>query len=186
MDWLDLLAVQGTLKSLLQHHDSKHQFFSVQPSLWSNSHPYMTTGKTKALTIWTFLAMWGLCFLISIFVIACLPRTKHLLIFWLRSISAMVLEPRKIKSITASTFSSSVCNEVMGLEVTILVFWILSFKPAFYSLLSPSSRGSLVPLHFLSLEWYICISEVVDISDRNLCSNLWFVQPSISHDVLCV
>ena len=123
---------------------------------------------------------------LSIFVIACLPRTKHLLIFWLRSISAMVLEPRKIKSITASTFSSSVCNEVMGLDVTIFVFWILSFKPAFYSLLSPSSRGSLVPLHFLSLEWYICISEVVDISDRNLCSNLWFVQPSISHDVLCV
>ena len=59
---------------------------------------------------------------LSIFVIACLPRTKHLLIFWLRSISAMVLEPRKIKSITASTFSSSVCNEVMGLDVTIFVF----------------------------------------------------------------
>ena len=54
--WFDLLAVQGTLKSLLHHHNSKHQFFSVQPSLWSNSHPYMTAGKTKALTIWTFLA----------------------------------------------------------------------------------------------------------------------------------
>ena len=106
------------------------------------------------------------------FVIAFLPRSKHLLILWLPSSSTVILEPKKIKSVTVSIVSPSICHEVMGLDATILVFLILSFKPAFYSLLSPSSRGSLVPLHFLSLEWYICISEVVDISDRNLCSNL--------------
>uniref|UniRef100_A0AC11D634 Uncharacterized protein n=1 Tax=Ovis aries TaxID=9940 RepID=A0AC11D634_SHEEP len=103
MDWLDLLVVQGTLRSLLQHHSSKSSilwhstFFVVQ-----HSHPYMTTGKTTALTIWTFVGkvMSLLCNRLSRFVIAFLPRSKRLLISWLQLPSAMILEPKKIKSIT--------------------------------------------------------------------------------------
>ena len=107
MDWLDLLAVQGTLKSLLQHHSSKASilwcsaFFMVRLS-----HPYMTTGKTIALTRWTFVnKVMSLLFNIqSTFVIAFLPRSKCLLISWLQSPSAVILEAKKIKSVTASTF----------------------------------------------------------------------------------
>ena len=131
MDWLDLLAVQGTLKSLLQDHSSKASilwhsvFFIVQLS-----HPYMTTGKTIALTRWTFVGI--LMFLIfnmlSRLVITFLPRSKRLLISWLQSSSAMILEPRKIKS---DTLSPSICHEVMGPDAMILVFWMLTFKPTF-------------------------------------------------------
>ena len=103
IDWLDLLAVQGTLKSLLQHHSSKASvlrrsaFFMVQ-----FSHPYTTTGKTIALTRWTFVAkVMSLLFnMLSRLVIAFLPRSKHLLISWLQSPSAVILEPKKIMSIT--------------------------------------------------------------------------------------
>ena len=125
MDWLDLLAVQGTLKSLLQHHNSKASI------LWRSavfivqlSHPYMTTGKTIALTIWTFVdKVMSLLFkILSRFVIAFLPRSKHLLISWLQSPSAVSLEPRKIKSATISTVSPSICYEVMGPDTMILVF----------------------------------------------------------------
>ena len=106
MDWWDLLAVQGTLKSLLQHHSSKASilqrsaFFIIQLS-----HPYMTTGKTKALTRWTFVdKVMSLLFnMLSRLVITFLPRSKHLLISWLQSSSAVILEPRKIKSATVST-----------------------------------------------------------------------------------
>ena len=108
MDWLDLLAVQGTLKSLLQHHSSKASilwpsaFFTVQLS-----HPYMTTGKTIALTRWTFVGkVMSLIFnMLSRLVINFLPRSKHLLISWLQSPSAVILEPRKIKSATVSIVS---------------------------------------------------------------------------------
>ena len=88
MDWLDLLAVQETLKGLLQHHNQKHQFFRAQLSLWSNSHPYMTIGKTIALTRWTFVGkVMSLLFnRLSLLVIAFLPRSKHLLISWLQSL----------------------------------------------------------------------------------------------------
>ena len=92
--------------------------------------------------------------MLSRFVIAFLPKSKHLLISWLQSPSAVILEPKKRKSVTASTFSPSICHEVMGLDAKILVFLMVSFKPAFSLLLSPLSRGSLVPLHFLPLEWY--------------------------------
>ena len=117
MDWLDLLAVQGTLKSLLQHHSSKASilwcsaFFIVQLS-----HPYMTTGKTIALTIVAFVGkVMSLLFtMLSRLVITFLPRSKHLLISWLQSRSAVILEPRKIKSDTVSTVSPSICHEVMG------------------------------------------------------------------------
>ena len=128
MDWLDLLAVQETLMSLLQHHSSKASilrcsaFFTVQLS-----HPHMTTGKTIALTRWTFVGkVMSLLFnMLSRFVIAFLPRSKRLLISWLQSPSAVILEPRKIKSATVSTVFPSICHEVMGLDAMILVFWIL-------------------------------------------------------------
>ena len=108
MDWLDFLAVQGTLKSLLQHHSSKASilwrsaFFIVQLS-----HPYMTTGKTIALTRWTFVGkvMSLLLNMLPRLVITFLPRSKHLLTSWLQSPSALILEPKKIKSDTVSTVS---------------------------------------------------------------------------------
>ena len=125
MDWLDLLAVQGTLKSLLQHHSSeasvlRHSaFFMVHPS-----HPYMTTRKTIDLTIWAFIGkVMSLLFnMLSRFVTAFLPRDKHLLISWLQSSSTENLEPKKIKSVTVSTAFPSICQGVMGLDATIFVF----------------------------------------------------------------
>ena len=133
MDWLDLVAVQGTLKILLQHHSSKASilwhsaFFMVQLS-----HPYMTTGKTIALTRRTFVGKVMFLFLnaLSRCVMAFLPRSKRLLISWLQSPSAVILEPKKIKSDTVSIVPPSVCYEVMGPDAMILVFWTLSFKPA--------------------------------------------------------
>ena len=116
MDWLDCLAVQGTLKSLLQHHSSKAPilqqmaFFIVQLS-----HPYMANGKTIALTRRTFVGkiMSQLFNMLSRLVITFLPRSKSLLISWIQSPSAVILEPRKIKSDTVSTVSPSICHEVM-------------------------------------------------------------------------
>ena len=124
MDWLDLLAVQGTLKSLLQHHSSKASillhsaFFIVQLS-----HPYMTTGKTIASTRWTFVdKVMSLLFnMLSRLVITFLPRSKRLLISWLQPPSAVISEPKKIKSVTVSTVSPSICHEVMGPDAVILV-----------------------------------------------------------------
>ena len=125
MDWLDLLAVQGTLKSLLQHHSSKASifrhsaFFTVQLS-----HPYMTTGKTIALTKWTFVdkVMSLLFSMLCRLVITFLPRSKHLLISWLQSPSAVILEHKKIKSATVSTVSPSISHEVMRPDAVIFVF----------------------------------------------------------------
>ena len=125
MDWLDLLAVQGTLKSLLQHHSSKASilqhsaFFKVQLS-----HPYMITGKTIALTGWTFVGkVMSLLFnMLSRLVINFLPKRKYLLISWLQSPSSVILETRKIKSATVSPVSPSICHEAMGLDAMILVF----------------------------------------------------------------
>ena len=117
MDWLDLLGVQRTLKSLLQHHSSKASipwrsaFFTVQLQ-----HPYMTTGKTIALTRWTLVGkvMILLLNMLSRLVITFLPRSKRLLISWLQSPTAVILEPPKIKSDTVSTVSPSISHEVMG------------------------------------------------------------------------
>ena len=122
MDWLDLLAVQGTLRSLLQHHSSKASilrcsaFFTVQLS-----HPYMSTGKTTALTRWTFVGkvMSLLFHMLPGLVITFLPRSKCILISWLQSPSAVILESPKIKS---DTVSPSICHEVMGPDAMILVF----------------------------------------------------------------
>src|SRR5574340_104131 len=124
MGWLELLAVQGTLKSLLQHHSSKASilqhsaFFTVQLS-----HPYMTTGKTIALTRRTFVGkvMSLLLNMLSRLVINFLPRSKCLLISWLQSPSAVIWEPRKINSDTVSTVSPSISHELMGPDAMIFV-----------------------------------------------------------------
>ena len=121
----DLLAVQGTLKSLLQHHSSKASilrhsaFFMVQLS-----HPYMTTGKTIALTRQTFVGkVMSLLFnMLSRLVITFLPRNKCLLISWLQLPSAVILEPKKTKSVTVAIVSLSICHTVMGLDVMIFLF----------------------------------------------------------------
>ena len=177
MDWLDLLALQGTLKSLFQHHSSKASilrcsaFFTAQLS-----HPYMTTGKTTALTRptpvllpgkshgwrslvgyspwgrkesdttkwlhflsffsltrWTFVSkIMSLLFnILSRLVMTVLPRSKCLLISWLQSPFAVILEPPKTKSVTVSIVFPSMCHEVIGPDAMILVFWMLSFKPTF-------------------------------------------------------
>ena len=125
MDWLDLLDVQGTLKNLLQHHSSKASilqrsaFFIVQLS-----HSYMTTGKTIAFTRQTFVGkVMSLLFnMLFRLIITFLPRSKQLLISWLQSPSAVILEPPKIKSDTVSTVSPSISHEVMGPDAMILVF----------------------------------------------------------------
>ena len=125
MDWLELLAVQGTLKSLLQHQSSKvsilwcSAFFTVQLS-----QPSMTTGKNIALTRQTFVSkVMSLLFnMLSRLVITFLPKSKHLLISWLQSPSAVVLEPPKIKSATVSTVSRSICHQVMGPDAITIVF----------------------------------------------------------------
>ena len=130
MDWLDLLAVQGILKSLLQHRSSKASilwhsaFFTVQLS-----HTYLTTGKTIALARWTSVdKVMSLLFnMLSRLVITFLPRSKCLLISWLQSPSEVILEPEKIKSDTVSTVSPSICREVMGPDAMILDFLNVEF-----------------------------------------------------------
>ena len=125
IDGFDLLAVQGPLKSLPQQHSPKTSilqcstFFMVQLS-----HLYMTTGETVALTIWTFVGkvMSLLLKTLSRFDIAFLPRSKHLLISWLQSPSTVILELKKIKSVTVSTFSPSICHEFTGMDAMIFVF----------------------------------------------------------------
>ena len=144
IDWFELLAVQATLKSLLQHHSSKASIPQHSAFLMVQlSHPHMTTGKTIALTIWTFVGkvMSLLSNMLSRLVIAFHARSKHLLISWLQSPSAVILEPKKIKSVTVSIVSPPICHEVIGPDTTIFVFGMLSFKPAF----------SLLKSHFFTL-----------------------------------
>ena len=160
----------------------------------------MTTGKTIALTRWAFVGkVMSLLFnMLSRLVIAFLPRSKHLLISWLQSSSAVILEPKKIKSFTVSIVSPSICHEVTGLDVMIFVFWILNFRMPWSSFfecwilsqlcpspLSLSSRVSLVLLH--CKEGVICISEVIiDISPSNLDSSFCFIQSGTLHDIFCI
>ena len=134
MDWLDLLAVQGTLKSLLQHHSSKTSIFQCSAFfIVQLSHPYMTTGKTIALTRQTFVGkVMSLLFnMLSRFVIAFLPRSKCLLVSWLQAPSAVFLKTNKMKFLTVYIVFPSFCHEVMWLDAMISVFGMLSFKPAF-------------------------------------------------------
>ena len=150
--WVDFLVAQGTLKSLLQHHSSKKSILRCSAFFIAQlSHPNMTIGKTIALTRWIFFGkVMSLLFSkLSRFVIAFLPKSKCLLLSWLQSPSAVILEPPKIKSATVSIVSPSIFHEVIGPDAMIFVFWMLSFKPTFSSPLSPSSRGFVVPLHFL-------------------------------------
>ena len=132
IDWFELLSVQGALKSLLQHDNSKASI------LWCStvfmvqlSHPYMTTGKTIASSICTLVSkMMSLLFnMLARFVIVFLPTTKHLLISWLQS--WVILESKKVKSVTVFTFPLFICHEVMWSDTMLLGFWMLSFKPAF-------------------------------------------------------
>ena len=185
--WISLQSRR--LKSLLQYHNSKasilwhSSFFMLQLS-----HPYMTTRKTIPFTIGTFVGkVIPLLFnMLSIFVIAFLPRSKRLLISWLQSPSIVILEPKEIKSIATSTFSPSIFHEVMEPDAMILVFWLLSFKPAF-SLFSFTLIRKLFSFSSLSaISHIICISEVVDISPDNSDSILWFIQANILLDVLCI
>ena len=120
IDWVDFLAVQGTLNSLLQHHSSKASILRCSACfIVQLSHPYMTTGKTIALTRWTIAGkvMFLLFNMLSRLAITFLPRSKHFLISWLQSPSAVILEPKKIKSVTVSIVSPSICHEVMANSV---------------------------------------------------------------------
>ena len=157
IDWSDIFAVQGTLKSL-QHPSSKASilqhsvFFMVQLS-----HPHMTVGKTIALTIWTFVAKWCLCFLKHCLGLTytCSSKEQASLISWLQSLSALILEPKKMKSDTVYTFFPSICHgsdKDWMPSSSFFEFWVLN--QLFNAPLSLSSRGSLVPLHFLPLKWY--------------------------------
>ena len=146
------------------------------------SHPYLTTGKTIALTRQTFVGkVVSLLFnMLSRFVIDFLPRSKCLFNF----MATVILEPLKIKSVTVCIVSSSICHEVMGPGAMIFIYWMLSFKPAFslssFTLIKRLFSSSLLsPIRVAS-------SEVIDISPSNLDSSLCFFQPSVSHDVLCI
>ena len=183
MDWFDLLAVQRILKSLLQHQSSKTSIFQHSAFFMVQlSRLYITTGKTIALTRQTFVGkVMSLLFnMLSRLVIAFLPRSKCLLISWLHSPSAVILELKKIKSVTVSIVPPSVCHEVMGPDAVVLVFWMLSFKPTFSTLLFHFHQEALYLLFaFCHKDGVICISEVIDISHSNLDSSLCFIQPSI-------
>ena len=131
MDWMDLLAVQGTLKSLLQDHSSKASILRHSALfILQLSHPYMTTGRTIALTRRTLVGkVMSLLFsILSRLIITFLPRSKRLLISWLQSPSAVILEPKKIKSFAISIVSPSICHEGMGPDAMILIFWMIQFS----------------------------------------------------------
>ena len=134
IDWFDLIAIQGTIKSLFKHHNSKPSVLWCLASLRSNSHiqtwlmendRFDYVGLFQQSDIFVSQTL-------SRFVIAFLLRSKHLLTSWLQSLSAVVLEPKKVKSVTVSTLSPYICHEVMGLDTKILIFWMLNFKPAFW------------------------------------------------------
>ena len=150
------------------------------------SHPYMTTGKTIALTRQTFVGkVMSLLFnMLSRLVIAFLSRSKHRLILWLQSPSVVILEPKKIKSVTVSIASHLFAMKWWAM---ILVFWMLSFKPVFFTLLFQLHQEALWFLFaFCRKSVVIYISEVIDISPSNLDSSLCFILPSMSHDILYI
>ena len=141
------------------------------------SYPYMTTGKTIALTIQIFVSKTvSLLFnKLSSFVTEFLPRNKYLLTSWLQSLSAVIFQAKKIKFVTTSSFSSPISYEVIVPDALILVLWMLNLSQVFNSALSLSSKDSLVLLDFCHKGGVICISKVIDISPRNLDSNLCFI-----------
>ena len=209
-DWYPLgltglisLLSKGLSRVLSNIIVQKHQLFISQLSSQSNSHIHtwpqeklvfdlffvLLTCFCLVLTRQTFVGkVMSLLFnMLSRLVIAFLPRSKHLLISWLESPSAVILEPPKRKSITVSTVFPSICHEVMEPDAMILVFWMLSFKPTFSTLLFHFHQEALqFVFAFCHKGGVICISEVIDTSPGNLDSSLCFIQPSILHDVLCM
>ena len=187
IDWLDLLAVQGTLKSLVQQHSSKPSIIQCSALfIVQLSHPYMTTGKTIALTRQTFVAkVMSLLFnMLSRLVTTFLPRSKHLLISWLQSASAVILEPLKNKvchcfPIYLPWSDGTRCHDLRFLNTE-------SFKPTFSlssftcikRLLSSSSLSAIRVVSSVYLRLLIFLLEIL--------SNLCFIQSSISHDVVCI
>ena len=147
--------------------------------IWNSLYIYVWAFVDKVMSL--------LLTTLSGLVIAFLPRSEHLLISWLQSPSAVILEPKNKKSVTVSTVSPSICHEVMGLYAMILVFGMLSFKPVF-SLSSFNFHQEALQFLFTVCHkgGVICISEVIDISPGSLDSSLWFIQPNVSHDVLCI
>ena len=150
--------------------------------------PYMITGKNIVLTIWTFVnKIMSLLFnMLSRLVIAFLPRSTHLLISWLQSPSAVILEPKKIKSVTVSIVSPSIYHELMGPDVVIFIFWMLSFKPGFslssfifIKRLFSSSSLSAIGWCYLHIwgYWYFSLKSWFQLVPH---------QPGILHDVLCI
>ena len=142
----------------------KHQFFDTQTSLWSNLTSVHDYWKNKSFDYMGLVSkVMSLLFnMLSRIVIAFLSRSKHLLISWLQSPSTVILEPMKIKSDTVSTFSPSVCHEMIEPDATILFFWMLSFKPAFtLSIFLSWPRGSLGPLHLLPLECCVTFTTII-------------------------
>ena len=148
----------------------------------------MTTGKTIALIRWTFVGkVMSLFFnMLSHLVIAFLPRNKHLLVSWLQSPSAVILEPKKIKSVTISIVSPSICHEVMVLDAMISAFWMLSFRSAFslpyFTFIKRFFSSFLLSCIRVSSAYLRLLIFLPTILIFNLC----FIQPSISHDVLCI
>ena len=187
---LTSLLSKGLLRAFSTTTIQKHQFFSAQLSLWSSSRPYVTTGsslKNQSLTIWTFVGkVMSLLFnMLSRFVTAFLPRSKSLLISWLPSLSTVILEPKKI-NLSLFPFFPIYLQSSDGTRCHDLCFECC-FKPAFSLSSFTSSRGSSVPLNFMPLRWVSSeVKEVIDISPGNLDSSLHFIQPSNSHDILCI
>ena len=185
--WISLLS-----KGLSIVFFSTPQFESISSSalglfMVQLSHPYMATGETIALTIWTFVGK-----VMSLLLIHCLDLSQlyfqgaSVLISWLKPPSTMILESKKIKSVTVSAMPPSICHEVMRLDAMVLVSWMFSFKPAFSLSSCTPSRGSLAPLHFLPLEWYHLHFWGYWYFSHNLDSSFWFIQSGILHDALCV
>ena len=186
MDWLDLLAVQGTLKSLLQHHSFKASIFQCSAFFMVQlSHPYVTTGKIIALTRWTFVGkVMSLFFnMLSRLVIAFLPRSKRLLISWLQSPSAVILQPKKIQSVTISIVSPSVCHEVMYTLQSdgqiASIYYLSSHKANFQYLLTsqlssmPYSITDYYVVHYVFMTYFMMASLYL------LTSFTHFVHPTI-------
>ena len=161
--WFDLLAVNGTPKSLLQHRNLKASILRCS-AFFMDQHPFMTTRKIINLTVRTFVSkVMSLLFnMMSRFVITFLPRSKCLLIAWLQSPSVMILETKKRKSASAFTFSPSICHEVMGPDAMILVFF-LSDHTTVFSICLVYRQGHLIGLNQLSLLYHLSFASMVNI-----------------------
>ena len=166
---IDLTSIQskGFSRVLSSITIQKHRFFIAEPSLWFSSHicTWLLEKTNTALTIQTFFSkVMSLLFnILSRFVIAFLPRSKHLLNSWLQSPSTVIWEPKEVRSIIVSTFSPSVYHEMMGQDVMIFVCWMLHFKPAIQSPLSPLSRGSLAPLQISAIRISLYFHEFLSV-----------------------